>query len=161
MKLIMYLIAIAKYDSMFCSTISCVELIFAYLSSVCMWFVQFASDCLSDYRCWICMRARYSNVCDDSTGMKFKSKACVSHTSVCSHFDVVSCGQTIFCAGMLSLLVKASHLKKGMGEFTELTQLSLWPHALKKWFFILRDKMEFDEVASLDAWVYTSWKRDK
>ena len=32
-----------------------------------------------------------------------------------------------------------------------ITQLSLWPHALKRWFLILRDEMEFDEVASLDA----------
>ena len=70
--------------------------------------------------------------------------------------------QVLFLHGSIIAFSVSILLEKGSGcvyrtysVFTLInvliTQLSLWPHALKRWFFMLRDEMEFDEVASLDA----------
>ena len=60
------------------------------------------------------------------------------------------------CKGIIAISINGPHEKGSMtfyrvhSVFTLMNvliiQLSLWPCVLKRWFFMLRDEMEFDEV---------------
>ena len=62
----------------------------------------------------------------------------------------------LMCRGIIAIGINTPH-KKGSVTFYRvqsvftltnvlIIQLSLWPCVLKRWFFMLRDEMEFDEV---------------
>ena len=74
-----------------------------------------------------------------------------------SSMILVSLSQTLFSRrGIITFSISAplekwsGRVYRVYGVFTFMNvliiRLSLWPHALKRWFFKLRDEMEFGEV---------------